>query len=111
MRNPVNARIPQHFHVISTWEAVLEWAIRGAEKQIPHDETVRNDKPFYWLTPLAHATGSRYSFTTARNDMAFRFGHFASDQNRTDFPARDFLGHAKAEDRKLRKDPSWRSLL
>jgi hypothetical protein len=38
----------------------------------------------------------------ARNDIAFRFG-FCKDA--------EYSAHAEAEDRKLRKDPSWRSLL
>jgi hypothetical protein len=38
---------------------------------------------------------------TARNDIAFRF----------DCKDAEYWAHAEAEDRKLRKDPSWRSLL
>jgi len=47
------------------------------------------------------ALGSK-KLETARNDIAFRSG-FAKDAG--------YSAHAAAEDRKLRKDPSWRSLL
>ncbi len=62
-------------------------------KQIPHDKTVRNDKAL---------EGMLISGAHARNSMAFR-----PEKNAT-FGAR--FTQPETEDKKLRKDPSWRFL-
>jgi hypothetical protein len=60
--NPVNQRSAQDFQMFSTSEKTglgrLQESWRQTQKQIPHDETVRNDK----------ASGYA-ALTTARNSM------------------------------------------
>ena len=53
VQNPVNARFPQNFQMISTSGIFGREATSGelpaeTQKQIPHDEAVRNDKLLGW---------------------------------------------------------------
>jgi hypothetical protein len=90
--NPVNACIPQHFHVFFHNGSFSGWA--AGELNRPHrDGRIR---------PSGRSESRRDIGSRARNDIAFRSG-FAKDAG--------YSAHAEAEDRKLRKDPSWRSLL
>jgi len=91
-RNPVNACIPQHFHVFFHMGSCSGWAA-GELNRPRRDGRIR---------PSGRSESRRDIGSKARNDIAFRSG-FAKDAG--------YSAHAEAEDRKLRKDPSWRSLL
>ena len=82
---------PRDFHIGKRFGTRRAGELSSAQKQVPHRafSPIRNDKAF--------GGGSE-----ARNSMAFRFGH----KRRRD-SAQAFLGHAKAEDRKLRKERAF----
>jgi hypothetical protein len=78
-QNPVNASVPQHFHLISTI------GIRGGGQE----------------SGTSSAAGFRFSASAGRA-RSERATVWPSASQIVDFKA--FLGHAKAEDRKLRKE-------
>jgi len=75
--------------------------VRAKPCQRMHPTAFPRVFPQWKLLRMGGGRGAK-KLVTARNDIAFRSG-ICKDA--------EYSAHAEAEDRKLRKDPSWRSLL
>jgi hypothetical protein len=94
-QDPVNASDSQNFQRFSTLGKPAWSQRRGSSAN-------REAGSSPGLQPDPESQESRWRLTTARNGMAFRFGL----KTNASISAHGFLGHSKAEDRKLRKDPT-----